>query len=497
MNNKGFAITGFIYTIFIIFIVIMVAILNMFNARKNILDKLKNGVQDEVNNKSALSNMQTFEIDGNIAEFKAYKSSFYRVKLKSRSFSADGGIVTFDIYLNKDEILYMKNNAVSTKDNGATEANTDIVISFDKNFASEKIIASASDVPDGVVKNYVVQTMNNRRILNSNIQLFANKGEKNIVEINAITKAKINEDLNRVRYIKDCVHGGDGSYPNSWAELKVYVSGVNIAKGIIPTLSSSVTSSNPAKYMTDDNIHSYTKVSTSDEACAIIDLGKSYNVDSIQIIHEPNQTAYHNKTYVSLDNKDYKVISSLEDKETSDGVIIDAYDDKQVIHVGNVYAPIKKFMNAKWLRVLHHNTLGGTLFWNAKAQVLTEGGYDSIHKQSILYNLEKYKNKSGQYEFLLEYSDIEGYNRWIQTSNPVTTSEDVTGYKEVKTYWTKGNWYGLALSTSSGTVIDGNKGSSWWYAVGAISAHQNGVPAANSTISKGTTSLWVRIDNLK
>ena len=40
MNNKGFAITGILYTIFILFIMILLSILSGLNTRKNILENL-------------------------------------------------------------------------------------------------------------------------------------------------------------------------------------------------------------------------------------------------------------------------------------------------------------------------------------------------------------------------------------------------------------------------------------------------------------------------
>ena len=317
------------------------------------------------------------------------------------------------------------------------------------------------------------------------------------IEITSINKAKENEDLNRVQYVKDCIHGGSGTRPNSWSEFKVLVNGVNIAKGLIPTVTPGTSSKTPLENMTDIKTGTYVQANTTtDEACATIDLGRTYNIDSIQVIHESDQTAYGNKLYVSSDNNEYKLIRNIDELEDSNGIIVDAYEKKHVKKVGNIYAPVKTFEGATWLRVHYQNTLDGTLFWDAKAQILTEGGYEALHKQSILYNLEQYKNKSGQFEFMLEYSDVYGYNRWIQTSNPVTESENVTGYKNVRTSWTTTKWYGLALSSSGNTLIDGNQGSNWWYSVGTLKPHQGGIPVYTGAISKGSSSLWVRIDNL-
>ena len=47
MNQKGFAITGFIYTILVLFIGLLIAILALLNSRKTVLDKLKEKVRGE------------------------------------------------------------------------------------------------------------------------------------------------------------------------------------------------------------------------------------------------------------------------------------------------------------------------------------------------------------------------------------------------------------------------------------------------------------------
>lgn len=39
LNNKGFAITGILYTLFILFIMILLSILSGLNTRKNIMEK--------------------------------------------------------------------------------------------------------------------------------------------------------------------------------------------------------------------------------------------------------------------------------------------------------------------------------------------------------------------------------------------------------------------------------------------------------------------------
>ena len=49
MNKKGFAVSGIIYSILILFLILIFSILSILGSRKLILDKLKNDVMNEIN----------------------------------------------------------------------------------------------------------------------------------------------------------------------------------------------------------------------------------------------------------------------------------------------------------------------------------------------------------------------------------------------------------------------------------------------------------------
>ena len=49
MNNKGFAVSGIIYSILILFLILIFGILSILGSRKLILDKFKNDVMNELN----------------------------------------------------------------------------------------------------------------------------------------------------------------------------------------------------------------------------------------------------------------------------------------------------------------------------------------------------------------------------------------------------------------------------------------------------------------
>ncbi len=49
LNNKGFAVSGIIYSILILFLILIFGILSILGSRKLILDKFKNDVMNELN----------------------------------------------------------------------------------------------------------------------------------------------------------------------------------------------------------------------------------------------------------------------------------------------------------------------------------------------------------------------------------------------------------------------------------------------------------------
>ncbi len=65
MNKKGFAISGIIYSLLILFLLLLFSILSIMGARKMILDKLKNEVMEELNGESGNSEEITNEYTDN------------------------------------------------------------------------------------------------------------------------------------------------------------------------------------------------------------------------------------------------------------------------------------------------------------------------------------------------------------------------------------------------------------------------------------------------
>lgn len=172
--------------------------------------------------------------------------------------------------------------------------------------------------------------------------------------------------------------------------------------------------------------------------------------------------------------------------------------------------------NAEWLEVFYHKVIDSSgnivLYSNLDEAMLTNSEY----KYSILLHLEKFRNKQGNFEFLLEYPDDlpNEYNRWVQTDNPVTVTENITGdpydakgYKPIHIDWNSNVTNSPVHNTFSGllrssqtkdTLIDGSIGhGNWHIAIGVIKQWMDGIPGPYSAKAiKGRVSLYVRIDDV-
>ena len=157
----------------------------------------------------------------------------------------------------------------------------------------------------------------------------------------------------------------------------------------------------------------------------------------------------------------------------------------------------KTAYDANWVRIFYHNNNSGAQVFSSDEKEFLR--CNTTYKKSDLWALEHFRNKDGQFEFLLEYEGQTGYNRWKQTSD-FTKTTSITGYSAVQVSWTSNGWGGLALSQDSGsTWVDGspNSGaSSWWYAIGCKTNYNSGIPGPNGAIASAGLSLWVRTDNL-
>ena len=155
--------------------------------------------------------------------------------------------------------------------------------------------------------------------------------------------------------------------------------------------------------------------------------------------------------------------------------------------------------NALWKLIFLHNSINGT-FFNSKNEAKK---CNLQNKFSILEDIDYKYQRNNEFEFLLEYPEINGYNRWIQKKNPLNQSDSIVeGYKPINISWIGRYWGGLVLSSHSDTLIDGSAGySNYWYSIGALISHQNFNTFPGPIFSDekenlvSIVHLFVRIDN--
>ena len=148
---------------------------------------------------------------------------------------------------------------------------------------------------------------------------------------------------------------------------------------------------------------------------------------------------------------------------------------------------------AIWLKVFDHDSGAGGFF-----QSKTEALNCSItNRYSILYILDSRFKINGKYEFLLEYPELVGYNRWLQTNSPIDETEQsgktAEGYEAISITWDASYWGGLVKSTRSTTFLEGSTKSTSiaWYGIGYIST-QYSPQHAGPGVKVKKAVLWVR-----
>ena len=158
----------------------------------------------------------------------------------------------------------------------------------------------------------------------------------------------------------------------------------------------------------------------------------------------------------------------------------------------------KNFQNALWLKIFYHNVNYAS--YTKKEDALSsniKGRYSILKKAK---SLQHYGNNF--YEFLLQYPELTGYNRWQQTKYPLDETSDssgtkVSGYKEISVSWTSSSWGGLALSTCVCSLIDGSPGELWFYSIGmkanCSSYYSFYFPGPNDRQSE--VYLWMRVSS--
>lgn len=487
MNKKGFAITGIIYTLMVLFIILIIALLAMFNDRKNLLDELRERVLNNINTSN--------DVVDAVYKAKNFKEE-YTVKLRGyydlEVTSTDGSTFYGTFYFYEGEKIYISVGS-STFNNESTSLSIGQII--DNKIEEVNILEVNKKINNQI--SYKIFGYDNRVFLNTKIET---KNSEAQVKITYGKNTKQSSDLKKVRYIKECLYSNslkdeDGKdSENKWAEIMAIKNGKNYALG--REVKGDV---KEKEIITDGDINTITtsKNIAESDSCVTIDLTDSYDLDYIYLWHNysDNVTYYERKLYVSSDDKNYIEIDNYEQKESKEGIIISSFNISRVLKIGDVLLSVKEFDGATWARIFHHNNRNGNVLWDSNAQVLANNGYSTYYKISALKFLESFRKKDGSFELLLEYPDESNeYNRWKQKSNFISAVK-VEGYSATKIGLTSAiaPFKGLIHNEYNDTLISGTTGN--YYSIGARNSINNGILGYNGDVITGTVDLWIRIDD--
>ena len=107
---------------------------------------------------------------------------------------------------------------------------------------------------------------------------------------------------------------------------------------------------------------------------------------------------------------------------------------------------------------------------------------------SIIAQLENYRGRLGAFELKMTWpmytKSAAKSNIWRQSSNPINTkASGVAGYTPIDVAFSAG-FSGLEWHTSGSTLLDGNVGGNWWFAIGTATPFGGGLPGPNNIVQK-------------
>ena len=169
----------------------------------------------------------------------------------------------------------------------------------------------------------------------------------------------------------------------------------------------------------------------------------------------------------------------------------------------------KVFDGANWLLIYYHNSETGLFFDNDSASFI-----NNEYQYSIIGSITERFKHNGNFEYLLEYPEQNGFNRWkqkihISDTNELQTPEDI-GYTPVHIDFTQKynniGFGGLSKSNSIRTVFDGSPANgassdNYWFAIGPKEKYynKNQFPGPYyGEYADGVTKcyLWIRISGI-
>ncbi|MGE6629615.1 phage tail spike protein [Bacillus sp. NPDC077027] len=208
----------------------------------------------------------------------------------------------------------------------------------------------------------------------------------------------------KVRYLRDYINGSDVNNSNEWSEIQVFKEGNNIAKGIVPTGSSTLT--NP-EYLTDGKADSTLSVKAGSGLQYVqLDLGELVeNIEYIKVWHNFDGGRTYNSHFVDVSEDGVQWVRLFNStkhgshKETATGFIVPvnssaiiSTQEKQVTQVVTAFEDLDNFKQSVEVKLDQKVPL--TTFNNA----VTTINSSITDKADLVYVSGELKNKANTTE---------------------------------------------------------------------------------------------------
>ena len=167
---------------------------------------------------------------------------------------------------------------------------------------------------------------------------------------------------------------------------------------------------------------------------------------------------------------------------------------------------IREFKGCMWLKIFYHNITDFVGFSDINDAL----SCDEENKYSILneINSSLKQRSNNKYEFIIEYPELNAYNRWLQSNNPVNETEEegkffVDGFHAIHTGARQSFWGGLARTTNCPKCqcfLNGTPGNNnWFFAIGQRNGAEwkynnqttKGIPSNSSPVN--IVYLWIKL----
>ena len=153
-----------------------------------------------------------------------------------------------------------------------------------------------------------------------------------------------------------------------------------------------------------------------------------------------------------------------------------------------------------YMMIFYHNITNLDYFLSERDFLFA----NTVNKYSLFgYLDDKFKYDGSNFEFLLEYPDLDKYAFWTQTVNPwLAPSDSNIGYIDRgKTLVEEKRFAGLTKNTGLNTYMDGNPDGYWYYSVGSRTnwGNSNIMPGCYTSYTPPIHAIriWVRVPRLE